>query len=169
MMSSPSLFFGQEYYFRLCSWFNNLRWDSGTPVRFPTQGISILELYADFIAFTKSYAPLNFQPRGVLACWELLDKNPHRGIDGFPLSRFTTIWWATLRWIIKFNVSSIALDWGTKAPVAHIGYSLRCPHIDKRPLLACQHLAYKGLWKYFNPEGGKRRNTSSPLDLNLFS
>ena len=161
--------FGQEYYFRLCSWFNNLRWDSGTPVRFPTQGISILELYADFIAFTKSYAPLNFQPRGVLACWELLDKNPHRGIDGFPLSRFTTIWWATLRWIIKFNVSSIALDWGTKAPVAHIGYSLRCPHIDKRPLLACQHLAYKRLWKYFNPEGGKRRNTSSPLDLNLFS
>lgn len=59
--------FGQEYYLRLCNWFSHLRWDSGTPVRFPTQGISILELYADYIAFTQSYAPLNFQPRGVLA------------------------------------------------------------------------------------------------------
>lgn len=160
--------FGQEYYRRLSEWFNNLRWDDGTPTGFPTAGISILELYADFVAFTKTYAPLNFQERGVPAIWELLDVNPHRGVDGFPLSRFTTIWWATLRWILKHNACDIPLTWGTKAPITHVGYSLRGPHIDRRPLLSCKQKALQGLWKYFNPEQGKRRNTSHPLTLNLF-
>lgn len=161
--------FGQEYYNRLRGWFGQLRWDSGSPIHFQTPGISILELYADYVAFTKSDAPLNFQPRGTLAVWELLDENPHRGVEGFPLSRFSTIWWATWRWILKHGACDVTLQWGTKAPVTHVGYSLRSPHIDKRPLLACRQLALQGLWRYFNPENGRRRNTSSPLIHSLFS
>lgn len=127
-----------------------------------------MELYADYVAFSRSDAPLNFQKRGVIASWELLDLNPHRGVEGHPWSRFSTIWWATWRWILKYKICSIDLAWGVKAPVQHVGYSLRCPHLNKRPLLACKQLAFQGLWRYFNPENGRRRNTSSPLIHSLF-
>lgn len=127
-----------------------------------------MELYADFVACTKSDAPLNFQNRGKPPVRELLDLNPHRGLEGHSLCRFSTSWWATWRWIIKYDVCSINLAWGDKAPVQHVGYSLRCPHLNKRPLLAGKQLAFKGLWRYFNPENGRRRNTSSPLIHSVF-
>ena len=142
--------FGKTFYERVAAWFCKLHWPH--PSTSYSQGISLLELYADFVVESHSESPINDQKRGCKAEYYLLDSDPLLGT------------WATFwKWAMANQLVDAPLSWDEAKPVSHIGYSLRSGGFTVRPCLTHTEISLKWLWSYFHTPVGRRRNLSSPL------
>ena len=153
--------FGKTFYERVAAWFCKLHWPH--PSASYNQGISLLELYADFVVESHSESPINDQKRGCKAEYYLLDSDPLLQEAGAPLQKHTKTWVTFWKWAIANQLVDAPLSWDESKPVSHIGYSLRSGGFTVRPGLTHTEISLKWLWSYFHTPTGRRRNLSSPL------
>lgn len=153
--------FGKTFYTRVHSWFSRLVWPSPDKWAPEQQGMSLLELYIDFVIATQSEAPVNNAPARKLPVYFLLDEFPSLRGDGIALGRSTTTWHAFWQWVLKNGLVQPAIQFSDKRSISHVGYSLRAPWFNIRavPVSGCK--CYELLWSYFHPPGGRRRNLSA--------
>lgn len=153
--------FGKVFYNRVMAWFADLHWPlTHTPCR--GGGISLLELYVDFVVFTQSESPINDQKKGSKATYYLLD-DPLLREAGAPLHKHTKTWMTFWKWVVNNQVVSAPLVWDDPKPVSHVGYSLRGGGFTIRPRITNNETTMRWLWAYFHPLSGRRRNLSAPL------
>ena len=155
--------FGKTFYSRVHSWFSRLVWPTPDKWAPEQQGMSLLELYIDFVLTTQSEAPVNNAPARKLPVYFLLDEFPLLRGDGIALGRSSTTWHAFWQWVLKNGLVQPAIQFSDKRPIPHVGYSLRAPCFNLRavPVSGCK--CYELLWSYFHPSGGRRRNLSVPF------
>ena len=154
---------GETFYKRVQLWFSKLQWPPCTTWSPQQRGMSYLELYVDFVAFSKTEAPFNIGPKRKSAQYVLLDQQPiHRG-DGVPLAVMTQTWIKFWKWVRDFDLANPQLEVDEKRPLAYVGYTLRAPFVKLRAKPVCGDVALKTLWKYFHQPQGRRRTMSAPL------
>ena len=137
--------------------FSTRGWPRGRP------GISLLELYVDFVVYSQSESPINDQKKGFKAEYYLLDSDPLLKEIGAPLQKHTKSWMTFWKWAVSNKVVGAPLSWDCLRPVTHVGYSLRCGGFTIRPRLTNNESTMRWLWAYFHPPTGRRRNLSAPL------
>lgn len=153
--------FGRIFYERVSTWFQKLHWPR---IRGSSRlGISLLELYVDFVVDTQSEAPINDCKKGSKAKYCLLDCDPLLKEAGAPLHKHTKTWITFWKWALTNNLVEAPLVWDINKPVTHVGYSLRGCGFTIRPRLTNNEVALAWLWTYFHPSSGRRRNLSAPL------
>ena len=161
---------GEVFYKRVKGWFQHVQWPPDTTWSPNQRGMSLLELYVDFMSFTNTEAPYNFGPKCVgnsrkSAQYVLLDEQPiYRG-DGVPLATMIQTWQRFWKWVRHLDISVPRLDVDDKQSMAYVGYSLRAPFISSRARPACGDKSLITLWKYFHQPQGRRRCLAAPLIL----
>ncbi len=159
---------GEVFYSRVKEWFQRTQWPPRTAWNPQQQGMSLLELYVDFMVFTNTEAPYNIGPKCVgnsrkSAQYVLLDEQPiYRG-DGVPLATMIQTWQRFWKWVRHLDISVPQLDVDEKQPMAYVGYSLRAPFIKIRARPACGDKSLVTLWTYFHQPQGRRRSLAAPL------
>ena len=152
---------GRVFYERVATWFHCLHWPhSHSPNR---PGMSLLELYVDFVVYSQSESPINDKKKGFKAEYYLLDSDPLLKEIGAPLQKHTKSWMTFWKWAVSNKVVGAPLSWDCLRPVTHVGYSLRCGGFTIRPRLTNNESTMRWLWAYFHPPTGRRRNLSAPL------
>ena len=152
---------GRVFYERVATWFRCLHWpQSHSPNR---PGISLLELYVDFVVYSQGESPINDKKKGFKAEYYLLDSDPLLKETGAPLQKHTKSWMTFWKWVLSNQVVGAPLSWDCLRPVTHVGYSLRCGGFTIRPRLTNNESSMKWLCAYFHPSTGRRRNLSAPL------
>ena len=161
---------GEVFYKRVKGWFQHVQWPPDTTWSPNQRGMSLLELYVDFMSFTNTEAPYNIGPKCVgnsrkSAQYVLLDEQPiYRG-DGVPLATMIQTWQRFWKWVRHLDISVPRLDVDDKQSMAYVGYSLRAPFISSRARPACGDKSLITLWKYFHQPQGRRRCLAAPLIL----
>ena len=159
------------FLWRLTKWANNLQWCPTDNCRCG-KDISFVELYVDFMIFTKSRAPICFQnPKGWdrsnRSVWKLQDLDVEadsKGVQtlGMQVNVFTRA--------VKFLIKEKFLHWpenhcAVAKSLAIIGFSSWHRGISCRPVLACgQHSAIT-LRRYLISESGNMRDLKHPLAI----
>ena len=153
--------FGKKFYDRVAAWFCKLHWPRPNASNGP--GVSLLELYVDFVVESQSESPINDQKRGSKAEYYLLDSDPLLQEVGAPLQKHTKSWVTFWKWAFANNLVNAPLVWDVPQPIPHIGYSLGSGGFTIRPRLTNNESSMKWLWSYFHTSYGRRRNLSHPL------
>jgi len=143
------------------AWFSNLHWPQAHTAR--TQGISLLELYVDFVVHSQSKSPINDQKKGFKADYFLLDGDPLLQEAGAPLQKHTKSWMTFWKWVVSNQVVDAPIEWDDPKAISHVGYSLRGGGFTVRPRLTNNETTMRWLWAYFHPSSGRWRNLSAPL------
>ncbi len=130
---------GEVFYKRVKGWFHHVQWPPATTWSPNQRGMSLLELYVDFMSFTNTEAPFNIGPKCVgnsrkSAQYVLLGEQPiYRG-DGVPLATMIQTWQRFWKWVRQLDISVPRLDVDDKQPMA---YALRAPFVRSRARPAC--------------------------------
>ena len=153
--------FEKTFFDRVAAWFSSLQWPQAHTAR--TQGVSLLELYVDFVVYSQSESPINDQKKGFKANYYLLDGDPLLQEAGAPLHKHTKSWMTFWKWVVTNQVVDAPIVWDDPKPISHVGYSLRGAGFTVRPRLTNNEITMRWLWAYFHPSSGRRRNLSAPL------
>lgn len=153
--------FEKTFFDRVAAWFSSLQWPQAHTAR--TQGVSLLELYVDFVVYSQSESPINDQKKGFKANYSLSDGDPLLQEAGAPLHKHTKSWMTFWKWVVTNQVVDAPIVWDDPKPISHVGYSLRGGGFTVRPRLTNNEITMRWLWAYFHPSSGRRRNLSAPL------
>ena len=117
--------------------------------------ISLLELYADYVVTTQTESPVHRRDKKGGHVYFLLDQHPLMETEQINLSVHTKIWHHTWEWVMK-NFSHLChFDWTEKRVLNHLGFSIQCASVDRRPALPGNLAAYRALWRFFINQGGE--------------
>ena len=159
------------FLWRLTKWANNLRWCQ-TGNCHCGKDISFVELYVDFMIFTKSRTPICFpNPKGWdrsnRSIWKLQDMDVEADSKGVQtLGTQVNIFTRAIKFLLKENF----FQWPSKhcdvaRSLAKIGFSSWHRGICCRPVLTCGNQSAITLRKYLISDKGTMRDLKHPLTI----
>ena len=152
----------QEFIVRVISWLNQLQWPCGNQ---ETRPISFLELYADFVLTTQTFAPVQLRRKGEAGrgsgmLYALRDQDMRADMSERSLASQSRTWTRALKWLIARCDSLNFLDICRVTTLRCVGFGTPHDGISVRPMLVQGVQAYIILAGYFQTSTGRAKNLS---------
>ena len=159
---SASCPYTQEFIVRVISWLNQLQWPCGNH---ETRPISLLELYADFVLTTQTFAPVQLRRKGEKGrgsgmLYALRDQDMRADMSERSLASQSRTWTRAFKWLYARCDSLNFLDFCRVTTLRCVGFGTTHDGISVRPKLAQGAQSYIILAGYFRTSTGRAKNLS---------